>query len=174
MVLGILVSLGAATGVIWGRVKPVKVSARAVWADTARVCPRIDVDLGALDEAIWWWRQRGYDIELGCVGHNVTVSMNPELDVRMSVQSEGMYHGITYGLAQDGVMVWADIELRPGVGSLAMAHELGHALGLLHARNPPSGHIMHPFRVGWDDRGVRVDEVYRLEGVPETRGNVAP
>lgn len=144
----------AAVIVLWGRVRTVEVPHPARWEDPFVVCPGEGVASAALDEAVTWWKEMGHDLEVGCDEWSVSVDVDPALDTRASVEDLAVTHGETHVWAVDGVVAAAEIRVLPGADALVLAHELGHALGYLHPLAPPSGHLLHPSRPGWDGRGL--------------------
>lgn len=142
--------------IVWSRVRSVVVPRPARWIETPLICPGPDVSPSDLDEAVAWWRQLGHDLEVDCDGPwNVSIDLDPTLDTRDSIDEGELVHGRAHVLGEGGEIDAAEILLRPGVGALAIAHELGHALGYLHPAFAPSGHLMHPSRPGWDGRGLQ-------------------
>lgn len=101
------------------------------------------VDIEALDQAVAWWVGLGHQVELGCPG-----------SVRLEADETLRELGLTHARSNQGLMVEATIRVRPKARALVIAHELGHALGYEHPPAPPSGHMMHPTRPGWDSRGL--------------------
>jgi len=156
VLLAIALALSAGIGAVigWGRVRNVEVPRPARWEDAPVVCSGPGVDSTALEEAVAWWRELGHDLQVSCDGWTVSIDVDPTLDTRGSVEDLSTTHGSTHVWTQDSVVAAAEIRIRPGVGALAIAHELGHALGYQHPAAAPSGHILHPSRPGWDGRGL--------------------
>jgi hypothetical protein len=153
--LGLVLSLLFGGVIAWGRVKPVKVPRVGSWEDVPVVCAGRGVDPAALDQAAVWWDSQGHELELSCERWTVSIDIDATLDTRASVDDVALTHGVTVLHTDQAVVVAAEIRVLPGADALVIAHELGHALGLLHPRFAPSGHILHPSRPGWDGRGVQ-------------------
>ena len=143
--VGLVVALVALVGVGAGRTRDVTVPRSARWDGPALVCPGRGVDIEAVERAAAWWRELGHDIRVDCAGPwAIAIDADPIL--RML--------GLTRVTEADGFVVFAEVLVQPGAWDLVIAHELGHALGFRHARQAPSGHLMHPSRPGWDARGL--------------------
>lgn len=154
LALGLALSAVIGGIVAWGRVRAVHVPTVGTWADVPVVCPGQGVPDDALRQAVAWWDQRGRPIEVGCSDWSVSLDVDPTLDERASVDDVSLTHGMTALHADGQTIVAAEIRILPGSDALVIAHELGHAFGLLHPRAAPTGHILHPHRPGWDGRGV--------------------
>jgi hypothetical protein len=70
----------------------------------------------------------------------------------------GSAHGVTDLRHTEGRVTRAAVYLYDPTDVEVLAHELGHALGYLHARWAPAGHLMAPdhSRIGRDMRGLEV------------------
>lgn len=151
LVLGLLVTGVAGGAVGWGRLRPIQVPRDGTWIAVPVVAAEPGVDLVALDRAIGWWAARGqpYERTLFVEQATVRVVVDPRLDeceARTRVWA-----------SVDGVIVGAVVRLSPEVAgdTLTIAHELGHVAGWQHPIAPPSGHLMNPWRPGWNGRGLR-------------------
>lgn len=135
--------------VVYGRVRRVVVPQVGEWRSTPTVyCDRRLRD--SVREAIAWWGERGHPLMLldHEAGARVTIRLDPELADR----------GDTKCWTDGDNVVSAQCVVRSEDDIVAVAHEIGHALGYLHPIAAPSGHLMHPSRpgMGWgSDRGLR-------------------
>lgn len=153
--LGAGLALTAAfAGIIgWGRVREVEVPTVGVWETIPTICVHT-VPAADVAEAVNWWRRQGRPMVVSCRDWTVSLTEDPTVDLRDSVDDTDERHGVTVVRTSRDVIVGADIRVMPGAGALLVAHELGHALGFLHPVAAPTGHIMHPHHPGWDGRGV--------------------
>lgn len=141
---GLAVVAAALGTVVWGRVRAVAVPRVATWPAAVEVCATPDVDPTALRRALQAWRDLGHDIDYGT---------RCAVSIRVDYLLEG--HGLCRSTATtDGQMIRAEVLVRSGSDAVALAHELGHALGYEHPAAPPTGHLMHPTAPGWDARGL--------------------
>lgn len=138
----------------WARVKDVTVPRAGVWDDVPVICAR-GVSSRDVVEAVEWWRKLGHKLELSCDGWSVSLDADPTVDTRASYDDVAVTHGVTVAHVDEGVVVAAEIRVLPSAGALVIAHEIGHSLGYLHPQACPTGHLMHPSRPGWDDRGLK-------------------
>lgn len=151
ILLGAGLAVSAAIGglVAWGRVRSVSVPRPARWATPPRIWRGSGVDREALEVAIRWWRARGHDVWIGGASDPSAIL------VVAQPQPEGRAGSTHCWATPDGAtLVRAEVSVAPGADALTLAHELGHALGYEHPVAPPSGHLMHPSRPGWDGRGL--------------------
>jgi hypothetical protein len=151
---GLALSALVAGFIGWGRVRAVEVPRVGRWEAVPIVCARPEVDETALREAVRWWEAQGHELRLSCTRWTVWVGVDPTIDTRDSVEDLGTTHGWTAVAVQDGIARSAEVRVLPGSDALVYAHELGHVLGFVHPKAAPSGHMMHPFRPGWDSRGL--------------------
>ena len=146
--------------VVWGRFRKVTVPRPRRWGVLGpRVyCASAEL-VEATEEAIGWWQERGHDVAwaAGPGSASVTIAVDRALDDRDSVDDiEPSRLGLTRTWASSsGLTIRSEIGVVPGASAVVIAHELGHALGYEHPFFPPSGHLMHPTRPGWNGRGLQ-------------------
>lgn len=148
LVVGLLAAgiAGGAAG--WGRLRPVEVPRAGVWLARPVVWADPEIEGRELARAVGWWAAHGEILDHTADRRIATVILriDPLLE-RRTVARTRVWQA-------DGVIVDADVRLRPGADALTIAHELGHALGYQHPRAAPSGHLLHPWSPGWDARGL--------------------
>lgn len=159
---GLGVAALAVIGVIFGRVKDVDPPRVGFWSKSPVVCissPEINRD--EVVRAINWWRERCYDIQYAKYGTDcngagmIEVVLDPLIDQRTSIE-DGEWNRELTRVSQDGddQIIRAKIFVATPEEAIVYAHGIYHAIGYLHPKFPPSGHIGHPKNPGWDDRGI--------------------
>ena len=157
-VFGVVFAL-ASLGVLYGRFRKVTVPKPRYWS-TPRPLVACDPSLAApTAEAITRLRAIGLPIDWAGSPSmaTITVRADASLDDRASVDDGApSLHGITHSRTDaDGWTFGADVRVLPWASAVVIAHELCHALGYEHPNPwPPSGHLLHPTRPGWDARGI--------------------
>ena len=141
--------------IVWGRIRDVEVPRIATWDGPVTVCGSPGVDPELLREAVDRWRDMGHDIDVSTNVCDVQVSIDESLDERTSFRTKKHVRARTAIEHVGGRIVHADVRLLPEAGLLALCHELGHALGYMHPRAAPTGHLLHPHDPSLDDwRGL--------------------
>jgi hypothetical protein len=120
------------------------------------VCGHPSVHPLALEAAARWWESIGWYVPvvpLGTPGCVEVLAVPPE--------EMGPYRGLTLyledpGAPPGGPYTWAVVAVRDGADALAIAHELGHVIGIQHTTR--CGSVMSPGGGGcdpaWSARGV--------------------
>jgi hypothetical protein len=161
---GVATSVAVLGAVLFGRVRGVDVPRVAEPAYPVTVCVDESVPMGVAAEAVSLWVAVGHHIDIArpCTEGRVTVSVDR---VRVDLMAPpdatmegGSAHGVTDLRHTDGRITRAAVYLHDPTDVEVLAHELGHALGYLHARWAPAGHLMAPdhSRIGRDMRGLEV------------------
>jgi hypothetical protein len=162
LVAGLAVCVCFGAWIVYGQLKEtVEPKIVGHWTEPLRECPLDGVPRGYVDEAVFLWREAGYDVAVDCGPlQNAVMRVDPTVDLRDSVEDLGERHGVTKVVQTvDGEIESADTRLMPGPTREWIAHEMGHQLGFAHPDFCPSGHVMHPHRPGLKDfRGhARID-----------------
>jgi hypothetical protein len=165
---GIVVSSLAFGAIVWGQLKPnVTVPHRFTWAHEPVVCADLAIDDDALFRAMSVLIDHGLyastrlPIESPCPGRPaIHLSVSPA-DIDRVIPPKGHDSPISRGVYErktTGDMITdCNAYVIDGTDVLAITHEIIHCFGYDHARNAPSGHIMHPDyeRLGLRDfRGI--------------------
>jgi hypothetical protein len=169
-IAGLVATLVAGAGVIYGRVRAVEVPHPASWPGTALVCAGPGVDRVALVDALELLEEHHLALRLlpvaePCITRDgvVAVVVDPALDTEAGLgggidrdaEVPRITWGVTHVVAEGERIRSATVRLHPRQDVLGDTHELLHALGWEHPRNPPTGHVMHPSSPGLRDwRGL--------------------
>lgn len=155
MIPGLAVATLIGGIVVWGRVRDVEVRQVATWDRPVTVCASSGVDPDALREAVRRWRDQGHDLSISTRICDIQVMVDASLDDRTSIRNRRLVRARTAVEHERGRIEHAEIRVLPDAGLLALCHELGHALGYMHPRAAPTGHLLHPHDPSLNDwRGL--------------------
>ena len=142
--------------IVWGRVRPVDVPQVATWDGPVTVCASAEVDPETFREAVRLWQELGHDLSISTKICDIEVLVDARLDDRTSIRNKRLVRARTAIEHAGGRIEHAEVRLLPDAGLLAMCHELGHALGYMHPRVAPTGHLLHPHEPSLKDwRGLQ-------------------
>lgn len=124
-----------------------------------KVCTHAPIDFMQLNNAITWWKKRGYSfgvvIQSNCIetthyGFIVIDLIGQGFDLQKSLATTKLHYNL-----KTKKINWAYIYLVSPVRTRILEHEFGHALGWHHS--PKRKHIMYPTWQGggWDDAGLK-------------------
>jgi hypothetical protein len=166
---GIITAVVAGAGILFGRLKKVKVPQNGTWEKPPTVRYEVPTNEDDITRAVNWWGKIGHKVKIveksppntPLADGEIRIRIDPaEVDRRRPPVVEdgeikGGGHGVTdTTIGKDGKIQHALILLYQN-DALTLAHELGHALGFGHPSNTPTGHMMNPTKPGWDDhRGL--------------------
>ncbi len=163
--LGISAAATILVQLAWARVKAVKVPRDGRWRSPPSIVLGPGVSETAVTRALDWWSDLGH--EFGPLsresGPGIVILVDPARvdalgpSVVVSTDAVCEAHGFTETrVDRHGRFITsADIFLRRGDDALAIAHEIGHALGYHHPQDPSAGHMMSSLTPGWrDSRGL--------------------
>ena len=157
IILTIAIGLFSSLFAFLPRNKAVQIDKMAHWryAPTVRVCKVSPLSVNEVAAAVKWWKDLGYDFDLiyssDCIEANKFAAITITLDQGELFMNNLLGSTTLYADPETKEIYWANIELRHPYTARVLEHELGHALGWLHART--KGHMMHPyhFEGGWSN-----------------------
>ena len=137
----------------------------AQWGYTPsiRVCKISPLSVGEVAIALQWWKDLGYEFDFVYSDHCQNLikygTITITLDQGQLFMNNLLGRTTFYADSETGSIAWTIIELRSPYTDRVLEHEIGHALGWMHAR--VRGHMMHPnhFDGGWSPRGLGAEEV---------------
>lgn len=148
---GLLLSVGSLAAVIAGRFVSVTVPQPVEWAHEVTVCPDLEIEDGALSEAMETLIGAGLPLRLGALPCPRSAAIHLSVSVaevdRVSPPKVGIDGKEARGAFERKVIGELIVDCSAFVvspnDSEAIAHEIAHCVGYEHARNAPAGHLMN-------------------------------
>ena len=157
--MGMLFSLVA----FGARNKNIQIDSMGRWdfIPSIRVCKVAPVSVHEVATAAKWWQDLGYEFDLiyseDCARTRKFGTITITLDQGQLFMNNLLGRTTFYADSETGSIAWTIIELRSPYTDRVLEHEIGHALGWMHAR--VRGHMMHPnhFDGGWNGSGLELE-----------------
>jgi hypothetical protein len=156
----LLLSLTSTAFAFFPRTKEVQIDKTAQWlfAPSVRVCHTSPLSVHEVANALKWWKDLGYEFDWvyddACQNIIKYGTITIMLDRGELLMNDLLGRTTFYSDPESGNISWTIIELRAPYVDRVLEHEIGHALGWMHAR--VDGHMMHPihYQGGWDLTGL--------------------
>jgi len=156
IILMILLGFTSTAFAFFTRTDNLQIDKTAQWLFTpsVRVCPISPLSVHEVANALTWWKQLGYEFDLvydsNCENLLKYGTITITLDRGELLMNDLLGRTTLYADPESGNISWTIIELRSPYVDRVLEHEIGHALGWMHAS--VAGHMMHPIHSegGWD------------------------
>ena len=161
IVVGLIFTLAVTTVLVHKILNPSEqIEKIAFWDEppAIRVCSSSPVKISEVADAASWWRELGYEFDLiygtDCAEIIRYSTITIVLGQAELIQNNLLGRTTFYSNDESNEMYWAIIELAMPLERRVLEHELGHALGWMHVKEP--GHMMHPkhYQGGWAFDGL--------------------